>query len=65
MQLILSDLERLSSSFRSDEVPRRVHLISEDFTIESGLLTPSLKLNRREVEQRYAAALAALYAEAA
>ena len=63
VELILSEIELLSRTFRGYEAPRRVHLISEDFTVESGMLTPSLKLRRRNVEQRYAAALAALYAE--
>ena len=48
------------------EVPRRVHPHRpSDFTIENDLLTPSLKLKRRNVEQRYGAALDALYAEPA
>lgn len=65
VELIISEIRLRSASFRGYEVPRRVHLITEDFTIENGLLTPSLKLKRRHAEQRYGAALAALYAGAA
>ena len=42
---------------------RRVHRVDEPWTVENGLLTPTLKLRRREIEQRYADAIAALYQE--
>ena len=44
-------------------MPRRVLLIKEDFTTENDLLTPTLKLKRRNVESRYGAALEALYTD--
>lgn len=34
---------------------------SEDFTTDNDMLTPTLKLKRRNVESRYGAALEALY----
>ncbi len=61
-QLVLSEIRRCSTAFRSFEVPRRMLLITEDFTTENDLLTPTLKLKRRNVEARYGAALDALYA---
>lgn len=62
-KLVLDELLRCSSSFRPFELVRKVHLITEDFTTDNGLLTPTLKLKRRQVEARYAAALDALYLE--
>lgn len=62
-QLIVDELERLSTSFRNFEVPRRVRLIREDFTTDNGLLTPTLKLKRRNAESRYGVALDELYRE--
>jgi long-chain acyl-CoA synthetase len=62
-RLVLDELRRCGRSFRGYEVPRKVRLLSEDFTTENDLLTPTLKLKRRKVEARYAAHLAALYAE--
>jgi long-chain acyl-CoA synthetase len=38
-------------------------LIEQDFTIEGGELTPTMKVRRRVVEKKYQAQIAALYAE--
>ncbi len=45
------------------EVPKKLLLVSEDFTVENGMMTPTLKVKRRAVEQRYAGQIEALYAE--
>jgi long-chain acyl-CoA synthetase len=58
---ITAELERHSASFKSYEKPRN-HLITlENFTTENGMLTPTLKLRRRNVLARYGQALEALY----
>ncbi|WP_167632083.1 AMP-dependent synthetase/ligase [Mariprofundus ferrooxydans] len=44
------------------EQVRRIHLISEPFSIENDLLTPTLKIKRRNVYEQYAEVLAGLYA---
>jgi long-chain acyl-CoA synthetase len=64
-QLITEEVRRFSTEFRRFEVPRRVLLVAEDFTTENDLLTPTLKLKRRNVTSRYGAALEALYIERA
>ena len=60
--LIARELERLSHDFRGYERVRAFVMIEEPFTTENGMLTPTLKLKRREVLARYGAALEALYA---
>jgi long-chain acyl-CoA synthetase len=45
------------------EVPKKLLLLPSDFTVESGELTPTLKIKRRMVEQRHREAIEALYAE--
>jgi len=46
------------------EMPKTVALIERDFTIESGELTPSLKVKRRVVEKTYKDLIDRVYAEA-
>lgn len=53
----------LRKSFGGYEIPEQYHLISEDFTVENRMLTQTLKLKRREVLERYASEIEALYAE--
>ena len=45
------------------EMPKKVLLIERDFSIESGELTPTLKVKRRIVEKNYQAKIDAIYAE--
>ncbi|HEX6433882.1 MAG TPA: long-chain fatty acid--CoA ligase [Gemmatimonadales bacterium] len=47
----------------SFEVPKRLLLLPKDFTVESGELTPTLKIKRRVVEQHHRLAIEGLYAE--
>jgi long-chain acyl-CoA synthetase len=44
------------------ETPKKVVLLENDFTIESGELTPTLKVKRRVVEKRYKGVIDAAYA---
>ena len=44
------------------ETPKKVVLLENDFTIESGELTPTLKVKRRVVEKRYKDLIDATYA---
>jgi long-chain acyl-CoA synthetase len=43
------------------ESMKRMTVVPEEWSIEDGLLTPSMKLKRRAVEQRYHAAISAFY----
>ena len=59
--LIREELEALAKDFRSYERPRAYVLTEVPISIENGLLTPTLKIKRREVMLRFGAALEALY----
>ena len=45
------------------EAPKKIMLLEQDFSIEAGDLTPTLKVKRRVVEKRYAQQIEALYSE--
>jgi long-chain acyl-CoA synthetase len=47
------------------ETLKRFRVVAEEWTQESGELTPSMKLKRRVLTERYAAVIAALYADEA
>jgi long-chain acyl-CoA synthetase len=49
------------TEFARYEVPKRVLLLTEEFTIDAGLLTPKLSIKRKAVEQRYRDQVEALY----
>ncbi|HEX4629268.1 MAG TPA: hypothetical protein VH137_10815 [Gemmatimonadales bacterium] len=46
------------------EVPKKVALLEHEFTIDSGELTPSLKVKRRQVEKNYKTLIDRVYADA-
>lgn len=60
--LVLEAISRRLKDFPSHARPRAVHLTRDAWTIGAGLQTPTLKVKRRMVEQRYATAIARLYA---
>ena len=47
-ELILNDLSRIGriSGLYGYEIPRKIALIDQDFSVENGYLTPTLKLKR-------------------
>ncbi len=55
------ELEKYSKDFKGFERPRDFIVVTEDFSTENDMLTPTLKLKRRNVMQRYGAQLNALY----
>ena len=60
-QRIEQELETFASEFKGYERPRNFAILSEDFTTENGMLTPTLKLKRREVLKVHSERLNALY----
>ena len=56
-----SSLEGLAE-FARYERPKKIAVLAQEFTIDSGMLTPSLKIKRKVVEQRFSAVVEAMYA---
>ena len=46
------------------EKPKRIAILNEEMTVETGMLTPTFKVKRRMVEQRYQETSQAMYAGA-
>ncbi len=43
-------------------MPKKVSIVAEEFTIESGMLTPTMKVKRKIVEERYRDVIEDMYA---
>lgn len=50
-----------AAGFYGYEVPKAIYLESNPFTVEKGLLTPTLKVKRHQAKQFYAHQIAAMY----
>lgn len=65
---ILDEIKRrvaaITERLAAHEQIRDLRVMIEEFTQENGLLTPTLKVKRREVEQRFAALIDEMYAKA-
>jgi long-chain acyl-CoA synthetase len=57
-------VEEVNQNLARFEKLKRVLLVSEEFTAENGALTPTLKLRRRIIEERYRREIDELYARA-
>ncbi|WPB85149.1 AMP-dependent synthetase/ligase [Sediminicoccus rosea] len=53
-------VKRVNARLSNIERIRRVQTLPEAFTVENGLLTPTMKIKRRQVLERYGAEVAAL-----
>ncbi len=58
---VQSSVDKANASVSRAEQIRKFEILDADISIESGLLTPSLKLKRGAVVEQYAAAVDALY----
>ncbi|MBB6579880.1 long-chain acyl-CoA synthetase [Comamonas odontotermitis] len=60
---VLQRIENLCHGFAKYAVPRAVQLVTEPWTVDNGLMTPTLKLRRPQLMQKYAGEIAAMYAK--
>jgi long-chain acyl-CoA synthetase len=61
--LYQSIVDELNQNLAQFEKLKKVLLVAEELSIADGTLTPSMKLRRRKVEERYRREIEALYAE--
>ncbi len=57
-------VDEVNQNLAKFERLKKVLVVAEEFSIANGMLTPTLKLKRRVVEERYRQAIQQLYAEA-
>jgi long-chain acyl-CoA synthetase len=59
--LIQNEIDLLTEDYSSYERIQKIVLVAEPFSIESGELTPSLKVKRKVVEEKFASQIDGLY----
>ena len=60
-QLIEKEVETACSPLARYEQVKKIVLLQQEFTIERGEITPTMKVRRREVERRYSVEIEKLY----
>ncbi|MBL9022237.1 MAG: long-chain fatty acid--CoA ligase [Myxococcales bacterium] len=59
-----AEVDHFAAEFKGFEEIKKVGLLPEDFTTENGMMTPSMKVKRRVVVERYKDKIDSLYAGA-
>jgi len=60
-QLFEEEIEKVQRDVASFERVRKFALLAEPFSVENSMLTPTLKIKRKEVEKRYSDLIESLY----
>jgi long-chain acyl-CoA synthetase len=61
VKLVQRDVSELTATLADYERVRRVALLSEDFSIDGGELTPTLKVKRRVIDEKYSGLIDEIY----
>ena len=61
--LVQAEVDAAGASFRHFEQPKKVLVVDEEWTVANGLLTPTLKMKRRRLVERYQDVIEQLYAQ--
>ena len=61
VKMVQQDISSLTSTLTDYERIRRVALLPHEFTIDGGELTPTLKVKRRVIDERFADVIESLY----
>lgn len=60
-RMLEADIANRLQEFARYEMPKKFAFVPEEFTIDAGLLTPSMKVKRKAVEQRYQDRIESMY----
>src|SRR5205814_6295330 len=61
IKMVQRDVTTITAHLADYERVRRVALLAEEFSIDSGDLTPTLKVKRRVIDERYGRLIEELY----
>jgi long-chain acyl-CoA synthetase len=61
VEFMQNEVKARCADFASYEVPKKLFMVTEPFTTDNGILTPTLKVKRREIMKRWGADLNNLY----
>jgi long-chain acyl-CoA synthetase len=61
IEMIRNDVQRLTRELADYEKVKRIGLLAQEFTIDGGELTPTLKIRRRAVEDKYSNLIESFY----
>ena len=64
VNLLHGEVARLTRHFANFEQPKKVVIIEDDWTVESGELTPKLSIRMNAIQEKYGALIDDLYANA-
>lgn len=63
MKLYQEVVDGVNGQLANFESVKRIYVVADEWTVESGQLTPSMKLKRRVIDANYAKEIAMLYAD--
>jgi long-chain acyl-CoA synthetase len=63
IEIIQSEVDRLNANFGSYEGVKKFALLSKEWSVDGGEMTPKLSLKRRIILEKYAAEIERIYAE--
>jgi long-chain acyl-CoA synthetase len=57
----MNDINRVQRDLAKYERVRRIYVVPEPFTVENGMMTPTLKIKRAVVEKQYEQEITSMY----
>ena len=60
---VKASVDKLNNQFSNPEQLKKFSILSRDFTIDDGELTPTLKIRRKQINENWAEAIEQMYTE--